>query len=92
MLSVEDYREYIQDYDTPDEQIMAKLLFLDAFCKNVIETSFELYERRKQQTNEIYSDPGEVRREALEEIQRRAPFYLEQERNELRKSKGRPDL
>lgn len=35
LLSVEDYRQILNDYNTPDTQIQKRLQYLEAFCRNI---------------------------------------------------------
>ncbi|NQV13387.1 MAG: hypothetical protein HQ530_03730 [Parcubacteria group bacterium] len=41
IVTVEEYRELLDDYKSTDEQIKSRLKYLEAFCRNVIKLELE---------------------------------------------------
>ncbi len=43
LLTIDEYREIMNDYQTPDDVIQRRLLYIQSLCKNVISTELEKY-------------------------------------------------
>ena len=43
IMTIEKYREILNDYKTEDEVILQKLEYLEAFCRNIIKTELEKF-------------------------------------------------
>jgi len=48
VVSVTEYRKLLGDYKSTDEQIVERLQFLEAFCRNIIKPIIKTYARTKQ--------------------------------------------
>lgn len=45
MISVEKYRMIVNDYSSSDEVVKARLEFLQSFCRNIIRTELDTYDK-----------------------------------------------
>ena len=48
MVSIAEYREILKDSVSSDEQIKKRLEYLEAFCRNVIQSELENYVSKKR--------------------------------------------
>lgn len=48
MITSEEYRRILGDTKSTEEQIIARLSFLEAFCRNIIRSELENYVRKNK--------------------------------------------
>jgi hypothetical protein len=48
VVTIEEYRKMLKDYISTDEQIKKRLIYLEAFCRNVIKNEIEKYAKIKK--------------------------------------------
>ena len=51
IISVDEYRRLLGDYKSTDEQIVERLQFLEAFCRNIIKPEIKKYANTRQGTH-----------------------------------------
>lgn len=47
LISIQEYRNLMKDEISSDEQILKRLEYLEAFCRNIIRTELEKYTSKK---------------------------------------------
>ena len=52
MLSIEKYRKVLNDYESTDEQVMARLKYLHSFLRNVIRLELEAHDTKESAIQE----------------------------------------
>ena len=45
VVSIDEYRKQLKDYETPDEIVQKRLEYLEALCRNLIRQELEAYEK-----------------------------------------------
>lgn len=43
VVSIEEYREVLDDHESTDEQILRRLAYLEALCRNIARAEIETY-------------------------------------------------
>ncbi len=47
MVTIEEYRKILGDYTSTDEQIKKRLVYLQAFCRNIIKVEIESHIKQR---------------------------------------------
>ena len=50
VVSVAEYRKLLGDQTSPDERIVERLQFLEAFCRNIIQPEIKIYATKRNGT------------------------------------------
>ncbi len=48
VITIEEYRKMLNDYESPDEQIVKRLQYIEALSRNIVGFELENYARRTQ--------------------------------------------
>ena len=48
MVTVEEYRKMLKDYISTEEQITKRIVYLEAFCRNIIKNEIEKHVKEKR--------------------------------------------
>ena len=57
MVTIEEYRKMLNDRTSLDEQIKARLDYLEGFCRNIIRAELQAYVDTKKFNHEHHDQP-----------------------------------